>query len=291
MSFTLPGGHHSPAAVHKIMKSFTAQRTERERGRDRGVRRYCVDENDPSAKPWEHNRFASQPERVATIESLLEIAKALQAKGQADFPDRQVAELRAAERDLAAELDELMARSPAERPIGRPAAIRIELEKAKALLAEAALKITRTDVDVLEAYFRSLKATGEWTPSWEKVAENAACCVRSVGRALKRLKHHGLLNWIARSRRTGNDGEFAPQREQTSHAYFLDFRKGMAAGVYHRFLQLRENRLKRLHAARQQAAARNDVPTLVKAAPSPLDLTLASLGALIDKRDGPEVRV
>ena len=41
--------------------------------------------------------------------------------------------------------------------------------------------------------------------------------------AIRRLRFHGLIDWVRRSIKTGNDGEFAPQREQTSNAYYFDF--------------------------------------------------------------------
>ena len=64
--------------------------------------------------------------------------------------------------------------------------------------------------------------TGRLFPAIDTIAEAANLCRVTVVRALARLRAHGFLRWVRRSRKTGNDGEFGPQREQTSNAYYFD---------------------------------------------------------------------
>ena len=65
--------------------------------------------------------------------------------------------------------------------------------------------------------------TGRLEPTIEWLAQAAGLARPTVVRALARLKAHGFLDWVRRSRKTGADGEFGPQRAQTSNAYFFDF--------------------------------------------------------------------
>jgi predicted transcriptional regulator len=258
-------------------------RPPRERGPDRRVRANCIDQNEPAAQPWDRNRFGSTKERIATTESLVAVAKELQAEARGKFPRGRVLDLEQRRTCLAAELDALMRLAPDDRPIGRPATIRIELAEIDELLQEHALGITRTDIDVYEALFDFLcfAGTGRWFPSWEAIAEAARCCERSVGRALRRLQHHGLLAWVSRSRRDAEG-----RRGQTSHAYFLDMRRKMAKRIYERFLQLRARRHKRM------AKGSSDAPPTAAPPPPPADRHVAdlrrsvdSLGASVSLRD------
>lgn len=59
----------------------------------------------------------------------------------------------------------------------------------------------------------------------------------TVVRALARLKAHGFLDWVRRSRRKEQPREYGPQREQTSNAYFFDLGR-MAKNVRQRVLDL-----------------------------------------------------
>jgi len=290
MSHTLSSTPSSRTFADVAGRLVAASNPQRPRGPDRRVRRGCIDEKDAAAQPWDRNRFGSVHERIATSEALIAIAKELQAEGAARFPRGRVLELAQQRAVLAAELDELMRAEPADRPIGRPAALRIEVDAIDAQLEEHSLSITRADVDVYEAFFGFLcfAGSGRWFPSWEKVAEAARCCTKTVGRALRRLKHHGLLAWVSRSRMEAGKGQAKAHRGQTSHAYFLDLRKRMAERVYQRFLQLRARRHKRM-------VARSAAPPVTAPPPPPpptdrhvaaTRAAVASLGASLSLREG-----
>jgi len=253
----------------------------RERGPDRSVRRGCIDEAEAAAQPWAKNRFASTHERIATTEALVSVAKQLQEEHAKAFPRGLVLELTTAEAALTAELDAVERRDPVDRRAGDAATIRIKLAEVQGLLARHAIGITRTDVDVLEALlgFLCFAGSGRWFPAWEKIAAAARCCEKSVGRALKRLEHHGLVSWISRSKLAPRrDDPAKRQRVQTSHAYFLDPAKRMATGVYQRFLQLRARRLKRMTGAKAAAPA-----AMPPALPPPPSKDVAALRSAIGR--------
>lgn len=261
----------------------------RDRGPDRRVRAGCIDEGAPAAQPWDRNRFSSSAERISTTESLVAVTKELEAEHRAAFPRGALKQLRDDQQRLHDEASELAALPADQRPIGRPAAIRIELERIAAALDEHALGITRADVRVYEAIFGFLcfAGSGQWFPCWAAIAHAANCCEKTVGRALKRFKHHGLLAWKSRSTmKSRRCDPAAKQRVQTSHAYFLDLKKRMADRVYQRFVQLRDCRLKRFGLAKSPAA----LACAVTAAPS-RDVVdqrraVASLGAALLGPDG-----
>jgi hypothetical protein len=261
--------------------------SERDRGPDRRVRLKCIDETAPAAKPWDRNQFGSTAERIATVESLIVVVKELQAQHTKDFPRGSKKQLEQDQHVLSAELAELMARPPADRPVGRPATIRIALEAIATDLEKHALGITRADVAIYQAIFDFLcfAGSGRWFPSHAKIAVAANCCERTVGRGLQRLKHHGLLNWVSRS--TRNSERIDPTKEtrvQTSHAYFLDFKNRMAKPVYQRFVQLRDRRhlrfgLPKVAAKPVQAAAPPSKDVLAQRQ------AIASLGASVSTSD------
>ncbi|USU12733.1 hypothetical protein NF701_02375 [Sphingomonadaceae bacterium OTU29THOMA1] len=261
----------------------------RDRGPDRRVRAGCIDEAEPAAQPWDRNRFSSSAERISTTESLVAVTKELEAEHRAAFPRGALKELQDDQQRLRAEAAELAALPADQRPIGRPAAIRIELERIAAALEQHSLGITRADVRVYEAIFDFLcfAGSGQWFPSWAAIAVAANCCEKTVGRALKRFKHHGLLAWKSRSTmKSRRCDPAAKQRVQTSHAYFLDLKKRMAERVYQRFVQLRDRRLKRFGLAKPPAAPRHAI-----AAPPNRDVAdqrraVASLGAALSGPDG-----
>ncbi|RMB55433.1 hypothetical protein C8J44_0675 [Sphingomonas sp. PP-CE-3A-406] len=260
----------------------------RDRGPDAQVRRGCVDEAAPAAQPWDRNRFGSTAERISTVESLVALAKELQAAHAAEFPRGRKLQLERDHEALSAELKELMGRPVADRPVGRPATIRIALDAIEVDLKKHSLGITRTDVAVYEAVFNFLcfAGSGRWFPSWAKISVAARCCEKSVGRALRRLGHHGLLAWISRSTtKSRRSDPAAKQRVQTSHAYFLDLKKRMAERVYQRFIQLRECRVRRFG---RSAAAE---PVQAPPPPPSKDVaeqrrSIASLGASLFGSDG-----
>lgn len=261
----------------------------RERGPDRRVRAGCIDEGEPAAQPWDRNRFASSADRISTTESLISVTKELEAEHRAAFPRGAKKQLEDDRQRLHAEAAELAALPVEQRPVGRPAMIRIELERIAAALEQHSLGITRADVRVYEAIFGFLcfAGSGQWFPSWAAIARAANCCEKTVGRALKRFKHHGLLAWKSRSTlKSRRSDPTAKQRVQTSHAYFLDLKKRMADRVYQRFVQLRDQRLKRFRLAKAPAA-----PPPAPPAPLSRDIVeqrqaVASFGASLLGPDG-----
>lgn len=281
---TLRGFGHIAGQIAKAVDGSA-----RDRGSDPRVRRVCIDETAPAAKPWDRNRFGSTAERIATVESLIVVAKELQAEHTAEFPRGRKKQLEEDRAVLSAELAELMARPPADRPVGRPATIRMALEAIAADLAKHSLGITRADVAVYEAIFDFLcfAGSGRWFPSWAKISRAANCCEKTVGRALRRLGHHGLLAWVSRS--TRNSPRIDPAKEtrvQTSHAYFLDLKKRMAARVYQRFVQLRDRRHMRFGIPKAAAKPEQAPQPAPSKDVAELRRTIAGFGASLLASDG-----
>jgi ribosomal protein L29 len=281
---TLRGFGHIAGQIAKA-----ADGSARDRGADRRVRRGCIDETAPEAQPWDRNRFASTAERIATVESLVVVAKELQAEHSAEFRRGSKKQLEEDQQVLKAELDELMARPSVDRPVGRPATIRLALKEIAAALAKHAMGITRADVAVYEAIFNFLDfaGSGRWFPSWAKIARAANCCDKTVARALKRLKHHGLLAWVTRS--TRNSPRIDPAREkrvQTSSAYFLDLKKRMAERVYQRFVQLRDRRHLRFGIPKAAAKPERAPQPAPSKDVAELRRTIAGFGASLLASDG-----
>lgn len=261
----------------------------RDRGPDRRVRAGCVDEADPRAQPWDHNRFSSTAERISTSESLLAVTKELEAQHRAAFPRGAKKKLQDDRQRLHDEAAELAALPAEERPVGRPAMIRIELERIEAALVQHGHGITRADVRVYEAIwsFLCFAGSGQWFPSWEAIAKAANCCEKTVGRALKRFKHHGLLAWKSRSTlKSRRCDPTAKQRVQTSHAYFLDLKKRMAERVYQRFVQLRDRRMKRFALTKAPVAPPHAPPSPPSRDIAAQRQAVASLGAALFGPDG-----
>lgn len=95
--------------------------------------------------------------------------------------------------------------------------------------------------------------TGRCDPAIDTIAAAVNLARITVVRALAKLKAKGFISWVRRSRKTGNDGTFAPQREQTSNAYFFDFAE-MPKNVRQRLRDLVEAR-RRGRAAKAASAA------------------------------------
>ena len=64
-------------------------------------------------------------------------------------------------------------------------------------------------------------ATGRLEPAIATIAEEIGHSYSAVHEALCRLRRQGFLQWIRRSKPTGNKGEAGPQVEQISNAYAL----------------------------------------------------------------------
>lgn len=277
--------------THGILKSVTARFTGKaERGPDhsddpaaRVPHRDSYDVDDPRAKRWSRIGDGSVGQGIAYREALIETAEEVYHQGWKTHPSVQVRADRAREAALAAELETLGAASPADVPIGRPAAIRTELTKIRTRLAEADRRLRRIDVTVLKALLGFLDyATGRLFPSHETIAAKAGCSVSAVKAAKRRLRAHGLLEWVRRTIRTGTKGEAGPQREQTSCAYHFDHAARMARTTWQRYQQILDRKLRRLGRI-PAAIARAVAPPPIGAAAPPGSLmeAVASLGASI----------
>lgn len=64
-------------------------------------------------------------------------------------------------------------------------------------------------------------ATGRLEPAINTIAERTGYSYSAVHNALARLRDHGFLKWIRRSRKTDNKGEAGPQVVQIPNAYIL----------------------------------------------------------------------
>ena len=256
---------HIPAhSVRGLLKSVTSNLAGRgERGPDHGAdrrvpHRDSYDVADPRARRWQRIGDGSVGHGIAFREALIEAAEDEYHKGWRENPGAAVRAARAQRDALEAELDGYTAVSPADVPAGRPATIRMELSRLKADIARADRRLRRTDLTVLKALLHHLEfATGKLFPTHETIARVAGCHVNAVKAGLNRLKAHGLLSWIRRTMRTGNEGERGPQREQTSNAYHFEHRERMSSRLWQRFSQLLTQKLRRLGnvpAALQRAA-------------------------------------
>lgn len=100
--------------------------------------------------------------------------------------------------------------------------------------------------------------TGRLDPMIDTIAEAVALARITVVRALAKLKAKGFLSWVRRTVKTGQDGQFAPQRRQTSNAYFFDL-AAMPKHVRQRLRDLVEAR-RRSRVARAAAAPAEPPP-------------------------------
>lgn len=112
---------------------------------------------------------------------------------------------------------------------------------------------------------------GQLDPAVRTVALAAGMTYKAAHAALTRLKKHGFLDWVRRSRRTDNEHEAGPQREQVSNAYHFPL-AGWPKAVLQRWRDLRERRRRRATAAHQAIADATAAP----AAPGPADPELAA---------------
>jgi hypothetical protein len=243
---------YSANAVRGILKGAAAALTGKVRGPDhaegrRVPRRHSYDVNDLRARPWRKVGDGSHAQGVIHSEALIQTVKEQRRQDWKELPNRKLREVRELRDAMAAELATLMADGQA--PIGRPATLRQEIERLDATIARADDRLTRIDVTVLEALLAKIDfATGALFPSYDTIAAWAVCSRNAAIEAAKRLKARGFLDWVRRSIRTDNEGEFAPQREQTSNAYFFDHRRGMAPRTWQRYMQILVAKLRRLGA-------------------------------------------
>jgi hypothetical protein len=248
------GGEGSPTgqAVRNLIRGTSARFAAKARGPDhaeghRVPRRHSYDVDDLRAQPWKKVGDGSHAQGVIHREALVQSAKEQRRQDWKELPNRRLREVRAMRDALAAELATLTAQGQA--PIGRPATLRHEIERLDATIARAEGRLRPLDIHVLESLLDKIDfATGALFPSYDTIAEWAVCSRNKTIDAIKRLKSRGFVDWVRRSIRTKNDGEFAPQREQTSNAYYFDHRRSMAPRTWQRYMQILVAKLRRLGA-------------------------------------------
>lgn len=103
------------------------------------------------------------------------------------------------------------------------------------------------DDRVLEAFLDDYNPeTGElFTAQATIAAELGLGSPSTVNDALERLRAHGYLDWVRRSRLSGDEGP-GWHRKQASNGYFFDWKKGMPERTWSRFWQLVLAGLKRI---------------------------------------------
>ena len=247
----------SARQVRDLLQGVSARFTGKKRGNDPAVRRNSYDVDHPEANQWSKIEDGSVGAGLAHREALLETAEELYHQQWREMPAVEIRAARKQRATIAAELQEHVGRGEA--PMGHPAALRQQLAALDELLERATLRLRRVDLTVLRALIKRLDfATGKLFPSIETIAADAGCHRNSVVAALRRLKSHGFFDWVRRSIKTGNDGEFAPQRAQTSNGYRFDHRRMMAPRTWQRFWQrfvIRLRRLGKVPATLQRQAA------------------------------------
>ena len=259
----MSGGWDGAASrqASQLIKGFGSRLAGKTRGPDHGEgrrvpRRSSYDVDDKRAQPWKKVGDGSHAQGVIHREALLQTAKEQRRQDWQDLPNRKLREIREEREALAIELARLMADGRG--PIGRPAALRQQIEKLDTVLEQADGRLTRIDLNVLEALLHKIDfATGQLFPSYDTIADWAVCSRNAAILSLARLKSRGFIDWVRRSIRTANEGEFAPQREQTSNAYFFDHRRCLPRRTFQRYWQILVSKLRRLGA----------VPPAVRTAP------------------------
>ena len=269
-------GARSAQRARLLAKRVAAQFSGKVRGHDPKVLRNSFDaDDDPRARPWRPIGRGTVGEGLAHREALLQTAEEVRVEEWKRTPH---AMRRAARANLDVIVAEIASYENAAPPPGRLATLRIELAEVQALVDRARMALRRIDVTVLEALIRRVEfSTGKLYPAIDTIAADAGCHRNSVLGALRRLRHHGFVAWVRRSIKTGNEGQFGPQREQTSNAYYFDHRTGMAARTWQRFVQRLAVRVKRLAKAIPQIAG-SEAHRAPAGDPYGLHAALAALG-------------
>jgi hypothetical protein len=278
---TAPTAH----AVRNLIRGAGAALSEKARGPDHGEgrrvpRRHSYDVDDLRAQPWKKVGDGSHAQGVIHAEALVQAVKEQRRQDWKELPNRKLREVRELRDTLAAELAALIDQGQA--PIGRPATLRHEIERLDVTIARGDERLTRIDVTVLEALLSKIEfATGALFPSYDTIAAWAVCSRNAAIDAVKRLKARGFVDWVRRSIRTNNEGEFAPQREQTSNAYYFDHRRSMAPRTWQRYMQILVAKLRRLGAV--PAAVAPGAPSAPREVQyAPLRAALASAASSFD---------
>lgn len=269
-------GARTAQRTRLLAKRIAAQFAGKVRGQDAKIHRNSYDaDEDPRARPWRPIGRGTVGEGLAHREALLETAEEKRVEEWKLIPHAMRRAARANRDCLSAELASYENK---EAPIGRLATLRIEIAKIEVLLERARLAIRRIDITILGALIRRVDfASGMLFPAIDTIAADAGCHRNSVIGALRRLRHHGFIAWVRRSIKTDKVGEFGPQREQTSNAYYFDHRAGMDARTWQRFVQRLTVRVKRLAKALPQLVARDERRTPADD-PYGLHAAIAALG-------------
>lgn len=95
------------------------------------------------------------------------------------------------------------------------------------------------DEHVLAAYLDDYNVeTGELFTAQATIAQELGLCLSRVNESLQRLRRHGYLDWVRRSRATEAEGQSGWQRKQASNGYFFDWKRRMPPRTWSRFWQL-----------------------------------------------------
>lgn len=238
--------------------------------------RNSYDVDDARAKPWTPIGKGTVGEGLAHREALLQAAEEHRLQHWREHPRKLLREARGQRDQVAAELAQIDGGVAA--PPGRAAQLRMERSKLEQLIEAARDALRRIDITILAALIKRVDfRTGKLFPAIDTIAADAGCHRNSVVGALARLRKHGFIAWVRRSIATGNKGEFAPQREQTSNAYYFDHRRKMAQRTWQRFFQLLTAKLRRLGKVPLEVAP--GAPTAPAGDPHGLREALSALGA------------
>lgn len=138
--------------------------------------------------------------------------------------------------------------------------------------------------------------TGRCEPSIETLMRYTRYARATVVHALARLRKHGFLDWVRRTRRTENERGEGPQVAQETNAYFFELTR-LPGRVFKRFKQLlggraaveAERQRKAAEARRESELAATPLSKLGTALAGESDSELAALldrmGAAIEARD------
>lgn len=121
--------------------------------------------------------------------------------------------------------------------------------------------------------------TGRLEPSYDKLRAMTGYARSTISSALRRLRAHGFLDWVRRSRLVDKpEGEVA--REQTSNAYHFDLTR-LPQCVLQRFRDLLARRERAAEGTKASATPATTKPLTI--ADPELAATLARVAALFDE--------
>lgn len=267
----MASSHSTPAsaaatarATKQLTRQVAAVLAGKKRGPDRGVRRDSYDVNDPRARVFRPIANGSPGGALGWLEDLAKCAREFDAwtrgRGGGFF-------------------------SPSAHHFYAPATPKSKLP-ADAVPISSHGALTPYAVTVFEALCFGNKldfATGRLDPPIAWLEAVTGFARKTVVEALARLRLHGFIDWVRRTRTTGRTGDVGPQREQETNAYFFDLSK-LARRVLHRFRDLAQRRRRRAAGA---ASAGADRPSALAPLPSDPELrdSLRRLGEGVAERE------